>query len=176
MLDTGTLQAIGFTRRELRELTDRQRRPNTSGIPTVSAPGQPSHHQGEPWLPRETQTSASNWRAAWGLSSEATPTPDTRMRPGQYSHTDDDAHVVDEALARHQRQQGSIPSRGTGEPAYTPGPRSGALAPQLCPRTTHGNLRWFGKAAHRCHPTHRQPSRTTGTTPGNATRALPVIP
>lgn len=133
MLDTGTLQAIGFTRRELRELTDRQRRPNTSGIPTVSAPGQPSHHQGEPWLPRETQTSASNWRAAWGLSSEATPTPDTRMRPGQYSHTDDDAHVVDEALARHQRQQGSIPSRGTGEPAYTPVPAAGALAPTTLP-------------------------------------------
>ncbi|WP_051196592.1 hypothetical protein [Jonesia quinghaiensis] len=119
MLDTGTLQAIGFTRKELRELTEKQRRPKTSGIPTV--PGQ-QPAGGESWLPRDSQASASSWRAAWGLSHEATPTPDTRMRPGQYSHTDQDAAVVDEALARHQ--DSAPQQRPTGQPAYTPTPRS----------------------------------------------------
>lgn len=76
---TGALQAAGLTRRQLREMRERKEQaaqrnvPTTTGsldfggpvTPAATAPERPS------WLPEGSDsTSASSWRAAWGVRPE----------------------------------------------------------------------------------------------------------
>ena len=97
-LDTGALQQLGLTRRQLREM--RAARAGSIApvpqnvVPTEAAPEQAPVFEAAPLdvapaPSTNSRTTATNWRAAWGVRS----TPENEsahLRPGQYNHPVED--------------------------------------------------------------------------------------
>lgn len=83
---TGALQAAGLTRRQLREMRERKKLEEMRNIPTTTGSldfgagaAAPSPTPERPsWLPQGTDsTSASSWRAAWGVRGAGQDETDT---------------------------------------------------------------------------------------------------
>lgn len=81
-LDTAALQQLGLTRRQLREI--RESRAQNVAQTSFEAPSAKTPASPDATPTPSSKTTASNWRAAWGVRGNQT---ETHLRPGQYNHS-----------------------------------------------------------------------------------------
>ncbi|WP_435300498.1 hypothetical protein [Timonella sp. A28] len=146
-LNTAELQQLGLTRRQLRQMQDAQgiQHPATPQ-PHRSATSMPfGHTQPEPTPVQEpapepySKTSASNWRAAWGVRSAHAEQESAHRHPGQYN------------------QAGPVES-GFGEQYSAPEPVR-APQPEPVQRDVRQPAAWWDDPAHQPAQRSAQPEQ-----------------